>query len=88
LVGDGKISVKNLVAARLKAQYPDFPVNNAKNWQHTTVTIPSSGSITVSNLFNYDAITAKNPIAFCAVVINSSSGDPLSLTTAPIRLVA
>jgi hypothetical protein len=87
LIGDDKISVKNLVAARLQAQYPDFPANNAKNWQHKTVTIPSSGTIDVSNLFNYNAITARNPIAFCAVVINSSSGDPVSRTTAPIRLI-
>jgi hypothetical protein len=85
MVGDGKISVKNLVAARLKAQYPDFPANNAKNWQHKIVTMPSSGTMNVSNLFNYDAVKAKNPIAFCAVVINSSSGDPVSRTTAPIR---
>jgi hypothetical protein len=84
LVGDGKITVKNLVAARLKAQYPAFPVNNSRNWQHLEVTIPPSGSLDVSTLFINDQGTT--PIAFCAVVINGS-GDPVSKTTQPIRLV-
>jgi hypothetical protein len=85
MVGNNKITVKNLVSARLNVQYPEFPVNNAKNWQHVSVTIPQSGSMDVSTLFSHDS-SSKNPIAFSAVVINGR-GDPTSRTAKPVRLV-
>ena len=83
-VAEGQITVKDLVEARLEAQYPEFPANNAKRWEHEEVVIPQSGSVDVSSLFS---LSGDNlPIAYVAVVVDNSSKDPLSETTAPIRL--
>ena len=81
-VANNQITVNNLVAARLQAQYPEFPVNNAKNWQHKQVQIPGSGSLTISGLFSY---VTKLPVAFTAVIIGGN-GQPVSKTTVPIYL--
>jgi len=84
-VANGQISIDALVAARLEAQFPVFPANNAYEWTHQVVTIPPSGSITVSG-FSVDGDGAQIAgIAFSAVVIDTS-GNPLSPATAPIRL--
>jgi len=83
-VAGGQITVEDLVEARLEAQYPVFPVNNAKRWEHEEIVIPQSGSVDVSSLFS---LSGDNlPIAYVAVVIDNSSKNPLSETTAPIRL--
>jgi hypothetical protein len=85
-VANGDIAVKDLVQARLDAQYDSFPVNNAKQWDHVVVTIPSSGSAVISNSFD-NVSNNHPPIAFTAVIIdNSSSNTPLSETTDPIYL--
>jgi len=84
-VANGQISIDALVAARLLAQFPGFPANNADQWTHQVVTIPPSGSTTVSG-FSVNGDAAKIAgIAFSAVVIDTN-GKPLSPATAPIRL--
>jgi hypothetical protein len=82
LVGGGQITVRDLVQARLLAQYPWFPANNAKEWQHITIKIPASGSLDISGSFKYHT----EPIAYTAVIIDSN-GDPISETVTPIYLL-
>jgi hypothetical protein len=82
LVGGGQITVRDLVQARLSAQYPWFPANNAKEWQHITIQIPLSGSLDISSSFSY----GTEPIAYTAVIIDSN-GDPSSETVNPIYLL-
>ena len=83
-VASGAITIEALVAARLAAQYPYFPVNNAYAFQHKLVTIPASGLLDVSALFTISS--AKRPIAWTAVVVDGV-GDPISETSSPIRMV-
>ena len=83
-VANGAISIDALVAARLAAQYPEFPVNNAYSFQHKTVTIPASGFLDLTSQFN---VGPENfPIAWTAVVLDSA-GEPISETSKPIRMV-
>ena len=82
----GLIALEALVAARLIAQYPTFPVNNAKSWQHIDVVMPQSGSIDIGNQFSLsDEVT--DALGFVAVVIESDTRLPMSRTSAPIRLL-
>lgn len=83
-VASGAISIDALVTARLAAQYPEFPVNNAYSWQHKTVTIPPAGFLDVSSQFNVGS--EGMAIAWTAVVVDGV-GEPISDTASPIRLV-
>ncbi|MEN0068420.1 MAG: malectin domain-containing carbohydrate-binding protein, partial [Myxococcota bacterium] len=98
-VATGAITVDALVEARLLAQYPDFPVNNAVQWQHVDVTIPSGGSVDLTQNAAFDYVNINNvggandftdddilPIAFVAVTVDAQ-GQPLGDTSAPIRLI-
>ena len=84
-LADGTITAEALISARLNSQYPEFPVNNAQEWQHVEVVIPASGSQQITNMFQ------DNPddyaVAFTAVAVDTT-GLPLSKTSNPIRLVS
>jgi hypothetical protein len=83
-VANGAISIDALVTARLKAQYPEFPVNNAYSFQHMVVTIPASGILDVTSGFN---VGPENlPIAWTAAVLGIDD-KPMSETSKPIRMV-
>ncbi|MEB3209772.1 MAG: Ig-like domain-containing protein [Leptolyngbyaceae bacterium] len=76
----GTIGFQTLVENRLADDYPDFPVNNAFDFQKITVTIGAGGTVTVpTGAFDY--ITTESgasfagsdvaPIAVGAVAVNS-----------------
>ena len=83
-VANGAITIADVVAARLDAQYPYFPVNNAFSFQHIQVTIPASGLLDVSAQFTMSS--ANRPIAWTAVAIDGA-GSPISQTSKAIRMV-
>lgn len=89
--------IADLVAARLADAEGDFPASNAVDFQIFDVVIPASGSIDISNLFDYDdhAGSGENdfngsdtpPIAFTAAVIDPSNDDlPIGPVSQPIYL--
>lgn len=84
VLAGGQITAEALVASRLAAQFPDFPVNNARELQHFEVVIGSTGTEDVSSEFSFDGDDA---LAFSAVVIDGPSGLPLSDVAEPVRLV-
>ncbi len=101
-VASGAITVDALVAARLAAQYPTFPVNNSIEWQHIDAVITSPAGVDLTNshqgaAFDYvnivDSPNADDfpgddvlPIAFVAVIIDAN-GNPISPVSAPIYLL-
>ena len=80
----GLITAEALVTARLESQYPAFPVNNARSWEHLVTVIPSSGSVNIGDGFTYSNDFA---LGYTAVVIDDA-GLPLSTTTNPIHLLS
>ena len=79
----GQIGAEALVTARLQAQYPYFPVNNARFLQHIEVDIPNSGIADISDSFQFFEDPA---VGFTAVVLNNN-GEPTSTTSDPIHLL-
>ena len=77
------LTPEELVTARLEAQYPNFPVTNARSWQHIEVVIPASGSVDIGSRLQYSNDFA---LGFTAVVIDQT-GSPTSFTTDPIRIL-
>ncbi len=102
-VAGGAISIDALVAARLQAQYPDFPVNNAVEWQHVDVVVPASGSVDITygvGNQSFDYVNIANSIAGAddfpgddvlpiafVAAVIDSQGVPLGPVSAPITLL-
>ncbi|MEO0600853.1 MAG: malectin domain-containing carbohydrate-binding protein, partial [Myxococcota bacterium] len=102
-VASGAITIDSLVGARLQAQYPDFPVSNAVEWQHIDVVIPASGVIDITYGFggiSFDYVEIDNSIAGAddfpgddilpiafVASVIDTQGRPLGPVTSPITLV-
>lgn len=82
----GLINIEDLVNARLQAQYPTFPVNNAKVWRHEKVFVTGSGSVDISSRFDLNQ-DVKDALAFVAAVIDPNTELPISKVSSPIRLL-
>lgn len=81
----GLITTEALVTARLEAQYPEFPVNNAKSWQHVLTLIPTSGSLDITSEFT---IGDEGYALGVTAALIDGEGLPISTTTNPIHLLS